>query len=68
MTKLTDEQVRELRRTKLKTAAKLRAELMFQQNLERIDHRLDVIEPELEALTALAEQGELAKTTPELGG
>lgn len=54
---LTDEQVLEVRRAKLKKAAQLRAEKMFEQNLERIDHRLDVIEPALQKIDALAEAG-----------
>ena len=36
---------REARRTKLKIAAKMRAELAFKHNLERIDQRIDEIEP-----------------------
>jgi hypothetical protein len=47
---------REARRTKLKIAAKLRAQLAFQHNLERIDQRIDVIEPaQAEVDKALAE-------------
>jgi len=56
---LTDEQIKEVRRTKLKTAVSLRAQLMFEQNLARIDHRLDVIEPAVQAIVERAEQGEL---------
>lgn len=56
---MTNEQVREVRRAKLKRAAQLRAEKMFTQNLERIDHRLDVIEPALQEIDARAAQGEL---------
>lgn len=51
--------IREVRRAKLKTAAQLRAKKMFEQNLERIDHRLDVIEPALQEIDARAAQGEL---------
>lgn len=36
---------REARRAKLKIAAKMRAELAFKHNLERIDQRIDEIEP-----------------------
>lgn len=35
----------EARRAKLRIAAKLRAEISFRHNLERIDQRLDEIEP-----------------------
>lgn len=62
-TKQDDTAILEVRRAKLKTAAQLRATKMFEQNLERIDHRLDVIEPALQAIDARAAQGELPVET-----
>ena len=59
MTENKDEQLREVRRAKLKTAASLRAQLTYEQNLARIDHRLDTIEPSLKAIEERAAQGEL---------
>jgi hypothetical protein len=56
---MNDAQLQEVRRAKLKRAAQLRAEQMFRQNLERIDHRIDVIEPALAEIEARAAQGEL---------
>lgn len=46
---------RETRRVKLKIAAKMRAELGFRHNLERIDQRLDEIEPAQAEVDALVE-------------
>jgi hypothetical protein len=57
--KLDNAALREVRRAKLKRAASLRAQLMFDQNLARIDHRLDVIEPAVQEIEARAEQGEI---------
>jgi hypothetical protein len=45
MDKAEAELRKEARRAKLKIAAKLRAEIAFRHNLERIDQRLDEIEP-----------------------
>ena len=56
---MDDRTILEVRRAKLKKAAQLRAQLMFKQNLERIDHRLDVIEPAQQEIEARAAQGEL---------
>lgn len=60
---LTDEEIREVRRAKLKFALQKRAELNFEQNCVRIDHRLDVIEPGQKAIEDRAKQGELPETT-----
>jgi hypothetical protein len=60
---MDDDTLREVRRAKLKTAASLRAQLMFSQNLARIDHRIDVIEPAVKAIGERAAQGELPVTT-----
>jgi hypothetical protein len=60
---MDDDTLREVRRAKLKTAASLRAKLMFEQNLARIDHRIDVIEPAVKAIEERAAQGELPVTT-----
>lgn len=48
----------EIRRAKLKRAAQLRAQLAFEHNLQRIDHRIDVLEP---ALAKIDEQAALGK-------
>jgi chromosome segregation ATPase len=56
----------EIRRAKLKRAAQLRAQLAFEQNLARIDHRIDEIEP---ALDEIEQQAALGKpVTLELEG
>lgn len=57
MPKKSVDPVVELRRAKLKTAAKLRAEVNFELALMRVDHKLDVLEPALAELDALAAAG-----------
>jgi len=57
------EQKREARRAKLKIAAKLRAELAFKHNLERIDQRIDVVEPAQDEVDNMLEQGKTLEIT-----
>ena len=52
---------REIRRERLKVAATLRAQLAYQQALERIDHKLDVQEPALREFDAAIEAGQVPK-------
>lgn len=51
------ERKREARRAKLKIAARMRAELAFRHNLERIDQRIDEIEPAQAAVDEALEEG-----------
>jgi hypothetical protein len=48
---------KEVRRAKLKTAAALRAKLAYEQSMDRVDHRLDVIDPAIDAIDAQVAQG-----------
>ena len=48
---------REARRAKLKIAARMRAELAFRHNLERIDQRIDEIEPAQAEIDKALEEG-----------
>ena len=54
---------REARRTKLKIAAKMRAELAFKHNLERIDQRIDEIEPAQAEVDRMLEEGKTQEIT-----
>ena len=49
----------ELRRAKLKKAALLRANFNARVALDRIDHKLDVVDPALKAIDEGAANGEL---------
>ena len=53
----------QLRRAKLKRAALLRAAFNAQVALDRIDHKLDVIDPALEEVEELAGHGLLKQIT-----
>jgi hypothetical protein len=57
------EQKREARRHKLKLAAKLRAEINFRHALERVDHRIDVIEPAQDEVDRMLEEGKTLEIT-----
>lgn len=48
---------REERRTKLKIAAQLRAEINYRHALERVDHRIDVVEPAIAEFEKSLEAG-----------
>ena len=56
---LTDEQLKEVRRARLKLSAQHRAEVAFEHALDRIDRRLNVLEPALKEIDARVAQGEL---------
>ena len=57
----------EVRRAKLKEAARLRAIFNYKMALKRVDYKLDVIEPSVEEIGAAVEQGQLPQFTGEAG-
>lgn len=48
---------REVRRQKLLKAAQLRAEINFRHAVERVNHRIDVVEPALKEFDTAIEEG-----------
>ena len=55
----------DVRRAQLRQAAILRADFNLDTALQRIDHKIDVIEPAVKAISERAAQGELAEFTEE---
>lgn len=53
----------EVRRAKLKEAARLRAIFNYEMALKRVDFKLDVIEPAVKEIGEAAEQGQLPEFT-----
>ena len=56
---MADVDKNQLRRAKLKKAALLRAAFNAQVALDRIDHKLDVIDPALDEVEELSSKGQL---------
>lgn len=54
----------EIRRTKLKLAHALRSQFNYNQGLEKIDFKLDVLEPALKQIDNKASRGELPQILP----